>query len=144
MHAVIFFGGQYYPCVLQLSKGSCWPKTIQRGILHGTHPLRGQTAFSIRMGQLYLDQVVPLVLHSVSLIISAIGDTIECLTGQRGVELGFHYVHDFIVVGYATSNSYSQGRATQLQTWADVGAPVELGKCTSRQHSAPLFRLFHQ
>ena len=79
-------------------------------------------------GQLYLDKVLPFGLRSAP-IFSAIGDGIEWIVRQRGVEFVSHYADDFVVVGDALSHTCSQGLATLLQTLADLGAPVEHDKC---------------
>ena len=80
-------------------------------------------------GQLYLDKVLSFGLRSAPLIFSAIGDVIEWTTRQKGVDLVFHYVDDFIVIGDANSSRCYQGLSTLLQTFADVGTLVEPDKC---------------
>ena len=117
--------------VLHLGKGSLLAKAdIEEAYrMIPVHPEDRLLLGVIWEGQLYLDKVLPFGLRSAPLIFSAIGDAIEWITRQKEVELVFHYVDNFIVVGDANSSSCSQGLATLLQTFADVGAPVEPGRC---------------
>ena len=73
--------------------------------------------------------ILPFGLRSAPNIFSSIGDAIEWIVRQRGVELIFHYVDDFIVVGEARSHKCSQSLAILLRTCEDVGAPNEPVKC---------------
>ena len=114
--------------VLQLGKGSLLAKADIKEAYRmvPVYPEDRLLLGVVWEGQLYLDKVLPFGLRSAPLIFSAVGDAIEWITRQKGVELVFHYVDDFIVVGDANSSSCSQGLATLLQTFADVGAPINV------------------
>ena len=75
-------------------------------------------------GHYYIDTVLPFGLRSAPIIFSAIAEALEWIVCNRGVELIFHYIDDFIVLSPPQSEACERGLLSLVQTCATLGLIV--------------------
>ena len=77
--------------------------------------------------RIYIDKALPFGLRSAPKIFSAMPDAIQWILWHHGIPNLLHYLDDFI---FATKNSFEAEtyKCTLVQTWSDLGVPLELSK----------------
>ena len=75
-------------------------------------------------GQYYIDAVLPFGLRSAPIIFSAVAEALEWIIRNGGVELIFHYIDDFVVLGPPQSEACERGLLSLIQTCASLGLIV--------------------
>lgn len=76
-------------------------------------------------GRLYIDKVLPFGLRSAPLLFTTLVDAAEWVIHQKGVTHVWHYVDDFIFVGEPHSDQCTTSMAAALQTFIELGIPIE-------------------
>ena len=78
--------------------------------------------------EILVDKVLPFGLRSAPLIFSALADAIQWIIQQRGVELLFHYLDDYITIGPPQSDLCQHNLKVVKDTCDQLGVPIEADK----------------
>ena len=79
-------------------------------------------------GQIYVDGMLPLGLHSASKIFNAVVDTLEWCVAKEGVQDIYHYLDDFATIGPPDSELCSGNLHTLQAVCSDLGVPLVVEK----------------
>jgi len=75
-------------------------------------------------GNVYVDAKLPFGLRSAPKIFNAVADALEWCTASEGVEVIFHYLDDFAVLGAPESEQCSQDLGTLKRVCSELGVPL--------------------
>lgn len=78
--------------------------------------------------QIFVDGMLPFGLRSAPKIFNAVADALEWILGQEGIELVFHYLDDFAVVGPPDSPACQEALNTLERVFALLGIPLAMEK----------------
>ena len=111
---------------LQLGKGCLLAKADIKAAyrLVPVHPLDRRWLGMQWNNQLYIDGMLPFGLRSAPKLFTAVADAIEWCIHQRGVDLIFHYLDDFLVMGPPNSATCKHSLELLVSECGELGVPL--------------------
>ena len=111
---------------LQLGKGCLLAKADIKAAyrLVPVHPLDRTWLGMQWNSQLYIDGMLPFGLRSAPKLFTAVADAIEWCIHQRGVDLIFHYLDDFLVMGPPNSVTCKHSLELLVSECGELGVPL--------------------